>query len=238
MLSKSQAKMFFLAGTLICSLIFGGLTVDTIRQTPARSGEASMTAQVVQGRELWTTSNCMGCHTILGEGAYYAPELTKVVERRGKGWIREFIKSPATFFPGRRQMVQYGFDDAQIESLVAYLEWIGNVDTNGFPADPPLRKALAASLPQAGPAASAARVSALEAAPDYFRTVCTGCHAVGGQGGRVGPALDGVATRYPAVQLDAWLKDPQAIRPGTTMPKLPLSDQLRGELVAWLGTLD
>ena len=238
MLSKSQAKLFFLGGTLLCTLIFGGLTLDTIRQNPRRSNEPSMTPLVVQGRELWTKNNCMGCHTIMGEGAYYAPELTLVVERRGKGWIREFLKDPAVFFPGRRQMVKYGFSDEQIDALIAYLEWVGRIDTNGFPAEPPLKKALAASLSQGSPAGGAAKVAAIEAAPEYFRTVCAGCHAVGGQGGRVGPALDGVATRYAAAELDAWLRDPQKIKAGTTMPKLPLSDQLRGELVTWLGTLN
>ena len=30
----------------------------------------------------------MGCHTIMGEGAYYAPELTNVIERRGEEYVR------------------------------------------------------------------------------------------------------------------------------------------------------
>lgn len=42
MLSKSQAKLFFLGGTALFSLVFLGLTVDTIRQTPARSREAAL----------------------------------------------------------------------------------------------------------------------------------------------------------------------------------------------------
>jgi nitric oxide reductase subunit C len=34
----------------------------------------------------------MGCHTILGEGAYYAPELTKVIERRGEGYVKAVLQ--------------------------------------------------------------------------------------------------------------------------------------------------
>lgn len=43
----------------------------------------------------------MGCHTLLGEGAYYAPELTKVVERRSAAWIDRFLQDPEAMYPGR-----------------------------------------------------------------------------------------------------------------------------------------
>ena len=64
----------------------------------------------------------MGCHTLFGEGAYYAPELTKVVERRGKPWLRLFLKDPEKMFPGQRKMVNYQFNDKQIEDVIAFLE--------------------------------------------------------------------------------------------------------------------
>ena len=75
------------------------LTVDTVRQVPSLSHEDAMTAEVVRGKHLWDRKNCMGCHTILGEGAYYAPELTRVVERRGKEWIALFLRDPEAMFP-------------------------------------------------------------------------------------------------------------------------------------------
>jgi nitric oxide reductase subunit C len=70
-----------------------------------------------------------------------------------------------------------------------------------------------------------------------FTTVCVACHSVGGAGGAVGPALDGVALRYDAQQLDAWLANPQAVKPDTKMPNLNLPDDTRQELVSWLMTL-
>ena len=73
--------------------------------------------------------------------------------------------------------------------------------------------------------------------PALFDQVCVACHAVGGAGGQVGPALDGVGTRRPAADLDAWLRDPQGYKPGTIMPKVDMSDAQRAELVKWLGTL-
>jgi nitric oxide reductase subunit C len=141
MLSKSQAKLFFLGGTLMFSLVFLWLTVDTIRQTPKRSNADNLSETVIAGRMIWDEENCMGCHTILGEGAYYAPELTKVVTRRGEGWIRSFLKNPEAFYPGRRKMVQYDFTEEEITELIAFFSWIEGIDTNGFPPDPPYKEA-------------------------------------------------------------------------------------------------
>lgn len=230
MLSKSQARLFFVAGTLFFTVIFLALTVDTVRQVPARSHEDRMTAEVVRGKHLWDRSNCMGCHTILGEGAYYAPELTQVVARRGKEWIALFLKDPEAMFPGERKMVNYGFDDAQIQDLIAFLDWIGGIDTNGFPPKPDL------VLASATPAATAR--ADVPPPPVMFTTVCVACHAVGGKGGVVGPALDGVARRKTPEELDLWIADPPSVKPGTAMPKLPMDDATRAELVAWLSRLE
>ena len=226
MLSKSQARLFFLGATGGFSLVFLGLTVDTIRQVPERSNEAEMDATVVHGKELWESNNCMGCHTLLGEGAYYAPELTKVYDRRGPEWMAVFLKDPAAMFPGERKMVQYDFSDEEIASLIAFFQWIGKIDTNGFPAKPDL----------AQPAAPVAATSTA-AAPKTFTTLCVACHSVGGKGGVVGPALDGIASRRDAAWLDHWIADPAAVKPGTTMPKLPLSESDRASVVSYLSTL-
>jgi nitric oxide reductase subunit C len=227
MLSKSQARWFFVGGTIFFFAIFVFLTVDTLREIPARQNSEALTDSVVRGKHLWDSNNCMGCHTILGEGAYYAPELTRVVERRGAEWIAIFLRDPAAMFPGKRRMVQYDFDDGQIQDVIAFLEWIGGIDTNGFPPEPDLR-------PVSAPVVATA---AAGPTPEYFGKVCIACHAVAGNGGSVGPALDGVGLRMSAAELDRWLADPQALRPGTAMPNLALPDSTRNELVSWLVSL-
>lgn len=226
MLSKSQARAFFLGFTVLFSGVFLALTVDSIRQVPARSHEDQLTADVAAGKMLWESNNCMGCHTILGEGAYYAPELTRVVDRRGAPWIKTFLKDPAAMFPGQRQMVKYDFTDQEIDQLVAFFTWIGKVDTNGFPFAPDLviAKASAATGPAPG-------------APQAFTQICQACHSVGGVGGNVGPALDGVAGRLTAAQMDARIQDPKSVMADAKMPALGLPDATRAELVTWLSTL-
>lgn len=234
MLSKSQARIFFLGGTAFFSTIFLLLTIDTLRQIPERSNEQNLTESAIRGKHLFDRNNCMGCHTILGEGAYYAPELTKVYDRRGPDWMAIFLKDPQAMFPGQRKMVQYDFTDQEITDVIAFLKWIGEINTNGFPADPDLgTDQLAGVVPVVVRRVEGGGIEP----PEFYTTVCSACHAVGGQGGTVGPALDGVAGRFSEDELHTWLSNPSAVKPGTAMPNLNLSDELRAELVAWLVTL-
>jgi nitric oxide reductase subunit C len=226
-LSKSQARLFFLVATLGFSGVFLFLTVDTIRQVPERSNEAMMTAQVVHGKEIWERNNCMGCHTLLGEGAYYAPELTKVVDRRGEAWMRVFLRDPEAMFPGQRKMPNYNFTEDEISAVIAFFAWIGGIDTNGFPPDPDL------APQQATPAADVVQAQRADR-PKMIDTVCVACHSIGGKGGAVGPSLDRVGERFTTAEMTQWLADPQQVRPGTAMPNLGLDPAQIDELTTWL----
>ena len=77
---------------------------------------------------------------------------------------------------------------------------------------------------------------------------CIGCHAIGGTAaaGVVGPNLTHLASRgfiaggvlaNTPETLRAWIKDPQAVKPGNDMPTLGLTDDQVGQLVAYLSTL-
>ncbi|HQO49004.1 MAG TPA: cytochrome c [Bacteroidales bacterium] len=137
MLSKSQARTFFLGGTIVTFAIFLGLSWNSLsNDVPKQTNPQNLTGQVVRGKHLWESNNCMGCHTIFGEGAYYAPELTKVFERRGEGYIKAALMTQTPWAPRGRKMVAYGFSDAEANDLVAFFKWVGEVDLNGFPPKP------------------------------------------------------------------------------------------------------
>ncbi|MFO0552702.1 MAG: c-type cytochrome [Polyangiaceae bacterium] len=226
MLSKSQARAFFLGGTALCSVAFIGLTLDTFRQIPKQTNQAAITPEVIKGKELWTDNNCMGCHTLFGEGAYYAPELTKVYERRGEAFIRAMLTDPEAMYPGQRKMKKYSFSEDEKTALVAFFKWAGQVDLNGFPAKPPLGGAMGEP--------AVAQVD--DKRPVVFKQICTSCHSLDGQGGTVGPALDGVGGRRDAAYLRSWLTDPTAVKADSKMPKLPLTPEQIDELVKFLET--
>jgi mono/diheme cytochrome c family protein len=66
---------------------------------------------------------------------------------------------------------------------------------------------------------------------------CNGCHSVGGEGGKVGPALDRAGFRLNGTWIYRWVKNPQAIKPETRMPALGLSDADAKAVTMYLNTL-
>ncbi len=132
MLSKKQARAFFLGGTVVTFLIFIGLTIYSFSKGQDQSNYGKITESVVRGKKIWEENNCMGCHTILGEGAYYAPELTKVIDRRGKGYIKAVLMTPVDWAPNGRKMVAYGFSEEEANDIINFFDWIDDIDLNGF----------------------------------------------------------------------------------------------------------
>jgi nitric oxide reductase subunit C len=105
--------------------------------------EANAENLVTLGKLTVQAKNCMNCHTLLGNGAYYAPDLTKAW--LDPGWVHEglreqlmveFLLDPEgnarTFGSGRR-MPNLGITENEARGIVAFLKWMSSIDTNGFP---------------------------------------------------------------------------------------------------------
>ena len=131
--SKAMARNIFLGGAVFFLLIYLMLSIDTWRQIPARDHAAQMTASAQHGKYLMDSNNCIGCHTINVEGAYFAPELDNVYVRRGPDFIKTWIRIQPTGVPGRRQMPHFNFSDQDLNDIVAYLQWLSHVNTNHWP---------------------------------------------------------------------------------------------------------
>ena len=137
MLSKKQAKTFFLGGTVLFFLIFLAMTIHSLTVgIPKNTNADKITEKVKHGKLLWEQNNCMGCHTLMGEGAYYAPELTRVHSRKGPEYIRVVLNYDGGWGPNGRQMVEYDFTEEEVNDIIAFFEWMDNVYLNGFPAEP------------------------------------------------------------------------------------------------------
>ncbi len=232
MLSKSGAKYFFVVGTVLSMGVFIALTIDTFSRIPHQTHAENLSESVIRGKHLWEKSNCMGCHTIMGEGAYYAPELTKVYERRGEVFMKNMLLNPEMMYPGGRRMQNYGFSNEEVADLIAFLKWVGEVDLNGFPQKPDL---IRIALPTGQEAESF--IAKTENRPLIFNQICVACHSIGGQGGNVGPSLDKVGDRLDADYIKKWIHDPQSVKADAKMPKLPLSEEDIVELTAFLSSL-
>jgi nitric oxide reductase subunit C len=105
--------------------------------------EAAAEALVTRGKLTVQSKNCMNCHTLLGNGAYYAPDLTKAW--LDPGWVTEdlreqlmlaFLQDPvanARTFGTSRRMPDLDISEEEARSIVAFLKWMASIDTNGFP---------------------------------------------------------------------------------------------------------
>lgn len=131
--TKQMARNMFYGGTVFFILVFVGLILDTERKIPQRSNAQEITPSVVRGKHIWETRNCIGCHTLLGEGAYFAPELGNVYKRRGPDFIKAWMAAQPSGAPGRRQMPQFNLSEEQLNDLVEFLKWTGNINTEKWP---------------------------------------------------------------------------------------------------------
>ena len=131
--TKSMARNIFYGGTAFTAFLFLALTFHTTWRLPERDHRENLTEQVARGKHLWETRNCIGCHTLLGEGAYFAPELGNVYPRRGGPFIKAWIQAQPTGAPGRRQMPQFNFTDEQLDDIVAFLKWTSEINTEKWP---------------------------------------------------------------------------------------------------------
>ncbi|HEA25725.1 MAG TPA: cytochrome c [Ectothiorhodospiraceae bacterium] len=133
--TKSMARNIFIGGSLFFFLIFIGLTFDSMGTVPKSSNSDVLDAnpQIASGKALWEENDCIGCHTILGEGAYFAPELGNVYTRLGKDGIKNWIKIQPLNIPGRRQMPNFGFNDQELDDIAEFLKWTSEIDTNNWP---------------------------------------------------------------------------------------------------------
>jgi nitric oxide reductase subunit C len=131
--TKSMARNIFYGGTVFFILLFLALTFDSMQTLPKRDNRANLTPAVVAGKKIWETNNCIGCHTLFGEGAYFAPELGNVYKRRGPEFIKAWIQGQPTGAPGRRQMPNFHLTDQQLNDLVEFLKYSSEINTANWP---------------------------------------------------------------------------------------------------------
>jgi nitric oxide reductase subunit C len=105
--------------------------------------EAEAEALVDKGKMTIQAKNCMNCHTLLGNGAYFAPDLTKAwldplwaAEEVREELMIEFLMDPganARSFGTNRRMPNLGITEEEARGIIAFLKWMSAIDTNGFP---------------------------------------------------------------------------------------------------------
>ena len=201
-MTRRQTRLFFVAGTTIFALVFLALTIDSHRKFAALTHADAITPLVIEGKQVWHRKDCINCHTLLGEGAYYAPDLTKIAQHRGEAYLRQFLHDPSKYYSEERHgrlMPNPNLSDEQITAVIAFLTWISHIDNQNWPPRPIL---VTAASPQGillGTAApEAASVDPIAMGEAVFRRTppaCFGCHSLQQGVVLVGPSLAGLVTR-------------------------------------------
>jgi nitric oxide reductase subunit C len=217
-MNKRQARLFAIGSTIVATVAFLGLTLDSHRQFGRLTNADKITPQVTLGKDVWHKNNCINCHTLFGEGAYYAPDLTKITKLRGEAYLTAYMKDPSKFYDEqkhRRLMPKQDISDVEIAALIAFLDWVSNVDNQGWPPRPLL--VTGATFPgtdvstptgagagkPAGTAPPAARPTTSDDNPialgeRVFRSAapaCTACHSTAPGVNMAGPSLAGLVAR-------------------------------------------
>jgi nitric oxide reductase subunit C len=224
-MNKRQSRIFAIACTAVAGALFLGLTVNSHAQFDELTNAQNITPQVNLGNKVWHDNNCINCHTLFGEGAYYAPDLTKITKLRGEAYLRAYLRDPSKFYDEqkhRRLMPKQDLSEADIGGLIAFLDWVSNVNNQGWPPRPILVSG--ATLPgstfsspqEPGKASDASGTTALPpgarpttAADDpialgesVFRSAnpaCVACHSISPGVNLAGPSLSGVSARTEAL---------------------------------------
>lgn len=113
-----------------------------------RLTEQEAEALVSHGKKTVQAKSCMDCHTLLGNGAYFAPDLTKAwLDPQWEGMetltetdsrataMAAFLEHPSRYATQDRVMPELKITPEEARAVVAFLKWMSAIDTNGFPAN-------------------------------------------------------------------------------------------------------
>jgi nitric oxide reductase subunit C len=141
-LTTTRARNIFYGGSVFFVVIFAILTAQSHRFiTKVSTAGMPLTEEVRMGKHVWEKHSCINCHTLHGEGAYFAPEVGNVMTRWGvlddpeaayevlAGWM----ESQPSGVEGRRQMPYFEISEEDMRALAEFLRWADQTDTQNWP---------------------------------------------------------------------------------------------------------
>lgn len=174
--------------------------------------------------ELYNRYKCFVCHKFNGYGGTVAPDLSDEGSRVQRPWLIAFLKNPLTLRPTLTvRMPQFNMSDQEAATIADYLQIVLQSPRVDLSSVNP--KDLTPALANLGKQLYDVKYQ------------CQNCHTIGSSGGYVGPALTNVGNWMNAAWIEAWLRNPQALMPGTIEPRREFTDQEIQALTAYLMTL-
>jgi len=169
---------------------------------------------------------CFSCHRINGRGSEMAPDLTWEGSSVQRQWLTDFLHNPNTLRPSLiRRMPRFNLSESDNKELTDYI-----LAVYQSPAIDPELAPTATNSPE---------IVEHGRQLFYSKYACQACHIADTKTdkGYIGPTLTQVGSRLTAAWVYAWLRNPQALRPGTAEPNQNLSDDDARALTAFLMSL-
>src|SRR6185437_9121404 len=187
------------------------------------SAKASKYQPAGHAGKLMADLNCQACHRINGRGGDMAPDLSAEGSSVQRQWLNQFLENPNTLRPALiRRMPKFNLSDGERAELTDYVMAVYQIpEVEGD------------SMPLSGyPPALVEQGRQIF----YSKYGCQGCHIVdpAQDKGYIGPPLTTVGSRLTSAWIYAWLKNPQALRPGAIEPNREMSDDDARALTAFL----
>ncbi len=195
------------------------LPKDYVRASCGRchkEGDVPGVPELTEGRRLFETHGCRGCHKLNGVGGSVGPDLTEEgASQRNPEWLEKHFLQPSSVSPNSA-MPNFSFTKEQARALTFYMLSLTNEQMGAYYVSVLL-------IPS----------------PAYGRQLfveknCLACHNIGGVGGKQGPDLLGVTTRHSIGWLDEQLVNPEQVWPGSTMPAYDLDPNQRKAVIGFL----
>jgi len=183
-----------------------------------KQGDVPGVPELTDGRRLFETQGCRGCHKLNGVGGTIGPDLTEEgAIRRSPGWLERHFLNPNAV-SRNSPMPNFHFTKEQARALTFYM--------------------LSLTSEQMGTYYSSVRLipSAGYGRQLFIEKNCIACHNIGGVGSKSGPDLLGVTRNHSTGWLDEQLVNPELVYPGSTMPAYDLETNARKALVAFMAS--
>ena len=195
------------------------LNKDYIRASCGRchkEGDVPGVPELTEGRHLFETQGCRGCHKLNGVGGSIGPDLTgEGASHRSPEWLERHFLTPNAVSAGSA-MPNFHFTKEQARALTYYMLSLTSEEMGSYYSSERL-------IPSPG---YGQRL--------FIEKNCIACHSIGGVGAKNSPDLLGVTNRHSIGWLDEQLVNPELVYPGSTMPIYDLERNARKAIIAYL----
>lgn len=197
-------------------------TVQHYRLPPVGYLAPTASKSSQEGQKLYDKNNCQSCHAIAGTGGQLGPPLDGIGGHRGPQWLMARLLDPEQqmrefpeVFGGRPNIMPHpGVSKSEASKIVSYLLTLPE-PSGGFlitahpameePIKPPQNEPRKPPGRERPKSAQQQKESENLGRELFVAEHCAMCHTVGGEGGRFGPKLDGIALKYDRESLEHLL---------------------------------